>query len=251
MYKNQSVSVVMSTYNEKDSIRQCIDGFFNTGYVDEVVIVDNNASAGTAEEVKKTKAKLIHEPKQGYGHGFQAALKNASGDIMVMCEPDGTFTPQDIERLLAYSNSVDIVLGSRTNSTLLFSGANMGFFLKYGNYFVAKLIELLFIDRSPSITDCGCTFRLLNRRAYETIQPYFSEGGSAFGKELTLLALRARLSFCEIPIHYGKRVGVSSVTGSFSKSFFLGLKMIYLALFSFIIDKIKPMPHDTAKSKQD
>ena len=104
MYKGKTVSVVMSTYKEKDSIRQCIDDFFLTDLVDEVIVVNNNAIDGTNEEVLKTNAKLIFQPKQGYGHGFQMGLASAIGDFLVMCEPDGTFTPSEIEKLLVYTD---------------------------------------------------------------------------------------------------------------------------------------------------
>lgn len=229
MYNDKTVSIVMSTYNEKDSIRSCIDAFYNTGYVDEVIIVDNNAIEGTVDEVRKTQAILIHEKKQGYGYGFQAGLAHATSDLIVMCEPDGTFVPADLIKFLVYSEDVDIILGSRTCSTMILDDANMGMFLKYGNYFVAKLIELLFIHAAPHLSDCGCTYRLLRREAYQTIQPFFQEGRSAFGLEVTLLALRAGLPLIEIPIRYNKRVGESMVTGSFHKAFILGLKMIFMS----------------------
>ena len=54
MWKKKKVSVVFSTYNEKDSIKEFIDGLFKTGYVDEVIAVDNNAAKGTKEEILKT-----------------------------------------------------------------------------------------------------------------------------------------------------------------------------------------------------
>ncbi len=69
MWKGKKVSVVFSTYNEKESIRECIDDLFDTGYVDEVIAVDNNAVKGTKEEILKTKARYFHESRQGFGLG--------------------------------------------------------------------------------------------------------------------------------------------------------------------------------------
>lgn len=226
MYKGKTVSVIMSTFNEKQSIRQCIEEFFETGFVDEVIIVNNNAIEGTDDEVRQTKATLVHETAQGYGHGFQRGLREAKGDLLVMCEPDGTFIPSDIEKLLVYSQDMNAVQGSRTNATTILDNANMGLFLKYGNYFVAKLAEFMFFKTAPNLSDCGCTFRLFTREAYETVKPHFTTGGSAFGFELTLLVLRAKILMCQIPLHYRERVGVSSVTGDFKKTFRLGMRMI-------------------------
>lgn len=249
MYKGNKVSVVMSTFNEKESIRQAIEDFFATGFVDEVIIVDNNAAPGTVEEVQQTRATLIRETRQGYGHGFQAGLAAASGDLIVMCEPDGTFFPCDLPKFLAYTDecrspdafNMEVVLGTRTSTTMILSGANMGMFLKYGNYFVAKLIQLLFIKHAPHLSDCGCTYRLLTRNAYTRLKPHFREVGSAFGLELTLLTLRSGLSLCEIPVRYGKRVGESSVTGSFGKAFSLGMYMIRLSFRHFLDEFTNPL----------
>ena len=65
MWRGKRVSVVFPTYNEEDSIRAAIEDYFATEYVDEVVVVDNNAAAGTRYEVVKTRALLVHEPRQG------------------------------------------------------------------------------------------------------------------------------------------------------------------------------------------
>ncbi len=230
MYKGKFVSIVMSTYNEKDSIRKCIEDFFATQLVDEVVVVNNNAAAGTSDEVRKTKAKLIHESRQGYGYGFQRALAESTGDLLVMCEPDGTFWANDLEKLLVYANDMQVVQGSRTNATTILDKANMGLFLKYGNYFVAKFAELSFFKKAPNLSDCGCTYRLLTREAYVRLRPHFRQGGSAFGFELSLLILRLGLPMCQIPIHYDKRVGISSVTGNFWKTLRLGFMMMGMVL---------------------
>ena len=65
MWKGKKVSVIFPTYNEKDSIKDAINDFFKYGYVDEIVVVNNNAAAGTSEEVKKTRAIEVFEIRQG------------------------------------------------------------------------------------------------------------------------------------------------------------------------------------------
>ena len=64
MWNGQDVTVVLMTYAERDSIREVIDGFLATGYVDEVLVVDNNAQEGTAGEVAKTAARLVSPAQQ-------------------------------------------------------------------------------------------------------------------------------------------------------------------------------------------
>ena len=66
MFNGKQVSVVLATYREKNSISRSIEEFFQTGLVDEVIVVNNNAESGTDEEVKKTKARIVHESQQKY-----------------------------------------------------------------------------------------------------------------------------------------------------------------------------------------
>ena len=121
MWNGQDVSVVLMTYAERDSIREVIDGFLATGYVDEVLVVDNNAQEGTAGEVAKTAARLVSEPQQGYGHATRRGLLEARGDLIVLAEPDGTFLPSDIAKLLVYSDECDVVFGTRTTREMIWA----------------------------------------------------------------------------------------------------------------------------------
>jgi glycosyltransferase involved in cell wall biosynthesis len=228
LYDGQTVSVILPTYNERDSIRAVILGFFATGVVDEIVVVNNNAAAGTSDEVAGTGAREIHEPQQGYGAAIQRGFLEATGDLMVVCEPDGTFEPRDIFKLLAYSPDLDVVYGSRTVGVFIWSGANMGFFLRFGNWFVGKLVEVLF--NTNSLSDVGCTYRLIRREAVEVLRPHYRINGSEFGPEMMCLSIIAGMRLIQVPVNYRARVGVSSVTGSRVKAIRLGLRMIVLIL---------------------
>lgn len=228
MWNGHKISVVLPTYNERDSIGECIERFFATGCVDEVVVVNNNAAAGTSEEVAKTRAREVFEAAQGYGASMQRGLKETTGEWIVVCEPDGTFQPEDLFKFLAYAQDFDYVIGTRTTRELVWKGANMGFALKWGNWFVGKLAEFLF--NATILTDVGCTYRLIKRTALERIAPEFTQKKNTFGLEMTLLIMRHRIPFVEIPVNYKPRVGVSSVTGSRWKTFILGWQMIGLIL---------------------
>ncbi|MCP4642324.1 MAG: glycosyltransferase family 2 protein [bacterium] len=228
MWHDKTVSVVFPTYNEKDSIREAIEDFFASEYVDEIVVVNNNAAEGTDDEVRPTKARLVHETRQGYGNAIWRGLHEATGDLLIIAEPDGTFSGHDVCKLLAYSDDVPVVFGTRTQREFVWEGANMGFMLKWGNWAVGKLMEFLY--NTTLLTDVGCTMRLLHREAYTKIASQFSIGGSAFGPQLMLLTILNDLPFIEIPVNYRKRVGVSSVTGSKVRAFFLGCEMILMIL---------------------
>jgi glycosyltransferase involved in cell wall biosynthesis len=228
MWKGKEVSVVLMTYAERDSIRDVIEGFFATGVVDEVLVVDNNAEPGTAEEVARTRARLVHEPQQGYGHATRRGLLEARGDMIILAEPDGTFLPEDISKLLVYSEHCDVVFGTRTTQVLIWEDANMAHFLRWGNWAVAKLIELLF--NTSHLSDVGCTYKLLRREVADHIARSMKVGGNHAGTEIMLLTIVSGARFIEVPVNYLPRVGVSSVTGRRLAAIHVGLRMIELVL---------------------
>ncbi len=228
MWHKKTVSVILPTYNEKDSIRRVIEEFFQTGVVDEVIVVNNNAVPGTSEEVAKTVAREVFEKRQGYGAAIRRGFKEAAGDIIVLCEPDGTFLARDIFKFLAYADDFDTVFGTRTTSVLIWKGANMGPFLKWGNWAVAKMLEFFF--NTTTFTDVGCTMRLIKRDALRKIEPRFTVYGEHLGPEMMILVALNRLKYIEIPVNYLPRVGHSSVTGHKGKTFWLAVRMIVLVL---------------------
>lgn len=225
MWNGRTVSVVLGTYAEKDSIYEVIQGYFATGLVDEVVVVNNNAEPGTAEEVARTNARQVFESKQGYGYSYRRGLAESTGDLIVLAEPDGTFLPRDISKLLTYSDDCDAVFGTRTTREMIWAGANMGFALKWGNWAVAKMVEALF--NTSHLSDVGCTYRLITRETLQRIEPGFTVGGSHFGPELMLLVITSGSRVVEVPVNYLPRVGESSVTGDLRKAIILGLQMVW------------------------
>jgi len=228
MWNQKKVSVVLPAYNEEENIYNAINDFFNQDCVDEVVVVNNNSTDNTETQVKKTQAIIVNEKKQGYGFALQRGLREATGDYIVMSEPDGTFTAKDIYKLLNYVDEFNLVLGTRTSKTCIWSGANMGLFLKWGNYFVAKLLEFLF--NGPSLTDVGCTMRLIKKETLRKIQDKFTVGISHFLPEMVILAILAKSQIVEIPLNYLPRLGESKITGYKLRAFVVGMRMIFLIL---------------------
>ena len=205
MWKDQTVSVVFSTYRDLETIRGIIDGLFATGVVDEVVAVDNNAEEGTREEIEKTDATYVFEPRQGLGHGFHTALRSATGDLLITMEVDGTYTPEDVHKLLAYSDDFDVVCGTRTATLMIREGSEMTFFTRYPNVIYAKVIELLF--NTANLTDVGCIYRLIKRPAWKSIEGLEMDGGWAFNLDWMLHMARRKMRFVEIPVNFLPRAG--------------------------------------------
>ena len=232
MFEGKKVSVILPTYNEEGSIQQSINGFYATGYVDEVIAIDNKARGQTAQLIAATSATHIKEyDKRGYGHAIMRGLNEATGDLLVMCEADGTFSPADLEKFLIYSRDFDVVLGTRTSRAAIWSGAFMPFPVRFGNWAVAKIVEVL--HNGPTLTDVGCTYKLISRNAYNKIKDLFplSDGGGRFSPELMIWILKRGFQPIEIPVNFKSRVGESQYTGSIWRAAKLGFKMIPLIVW--------------------
>lgn len=211
--------------------------FEKLGVVDEILVINNNAAEGTSEEILNTSAIEIKESVQGYGSAIMRGFKEAGGDLIIVCEPDDTFLASDIFKFLAYSEDVDIVYGSRTFKELIWSGANMGWILRFGNWAVAKLLEVLF--NTNSLSDVGCTYRLVHKDAIDKLLPEFMVKTNFFGPEMMVRGYLRKFRSVQIPVVYKQRIGTSSVTGNLGKAIILGFKMILLLfILRLKIDKI-------------
>ncbi|KKW27859.1 MAG: Glycosyl transferase, family 2 [Candidatus Kaiserbacteria bacterium GW2011_GWB1_52_6] len=238
MWNNKSVSLVMPTYREKDSIRAKIEDFLATGLVDEVIVANNNAETGTDEEIRKIKSdkiKIIYEKRQGYGYALQAALLAASGDLVVSIEPDATYIGKDLKRFLIFSEDFPVVFGSRVIKKT--HNKDWGYWRREVNFLYGTLIHLLF--NTNTITDIGCTYKLLKREVIHELAPHWRHGSSLFATELLLLVITRGYPFIEIPVTFEERVGGSVVIGSRLKL----VKLAFEGLWQIIAGWIRWLIH--------
>lgn len=229
MFEGKKVSLVMPAYNEEKSVGKVVRDNRALGIFDEIIVVDNNSADGSAEAARRAGARVVREARQGYGFAIRRGLSEAKGGIIVVTEADDTFEARDVLKLLAYINDADMVLGSRTNGELVKPGAKMGPFLKWGNFCIAKLIQLLWAGKIR-LTDVGCTLRAIRRKSLGRIMGSFEVGGSSFSPEMILRCLKLGMRVVEIPVWYKMRIGESKITSTGWKSLILGIEMILLIL---------------------
>src|SRR5258706_15579601 len=118
MWNNKAVSIVFPAYNEEDNIAAAVKDFQAVGAVDEVVVINNNSKDHTAERAAAAGARVVTETTQGYGAALRRGLRDATGDYIILAEPDGTFIGADVVKLLAYAGDFDMVCGTRTTREL-------------------------------------------------------------------------------------------------------------------------------------
>jgi glycosyltransferase involved in cell wall biosynthesis len=226
MWKDRSVTVIIPTYRESATIRGVVEGFDRLGIVDEILVVNNNAEPGTSEEVSATRAREVHEPVQGYGAAIRRGIAESSADLICICEADGTFDPADLSKLLEYADEFDFVYGTRTLRDMIWGGANMGRFLRWGNWGVAKLMEMAF--GTSHLSDVGCTMRVVSGPAARALIPRYTVTGGEFGPEMMLLSVIGGWRIIQLPVNYRARRGGQGTTESFWKSVAIGLRMLWL-----------------------
>ncbi len=220
-----------------DTTVKCLESIleFNKDSIFEIIVVDNGSNDRTRELAPSAGATVVSEMAQGYGHACLRALAEGlrSGyPAIVLCEADGTFRAEDLEKLILYLRHADLVLGSRTHGFLLNSNSQLNSFLMLGNLFVAKLLQFRYWDWTMGgrvrFTDVGCTYRAVRAEALEKILPALRVGGDHFAPHMVMVALEHGLRVVEVPVTFWSRLGVSKGgNASWWAAFTLGLTMIW------------------------
>lgn len=226
MFNNKSFSLILPAYNEETHIKKNIETFSETKIFDEIIVVDNNSTDLTKIEIEKTDAKYLCEKIQGYGAALRKGMESSNGDYIVLCEPDSTFSAKDIYKFLAYIDDFDCIFGTRTTKSLIHKSAKMQFSLRIGNILVAKVLEYMFLG--PTLSDVGCTYKVISREAYQKIKSDLKVIGSEFQPELMINLILKKIKILEIPVNYLEREGKSKITYNFTSSSVLAVKMLLL-----------------------
>lgn len=247
VHNGSRVSIVIPAYNEESTIGFVVEDFRAHSAVDEVLVVDNRCADRTAEIAREKGARVVREETPGYGSACRRGLNDASGDILILAEADGSFRAHDLLKLLAYHDASAVVLGTRTTRQMVEQGANMGFMVRWANVTMAKILELLwYFPHEPRLTDVGCTYRLLSRAAWAHVREGCREPGPAFSPEMICEAYRHGLRVVEIPVHYyRRRGGESKHSATFGKLAKLALKMLRTILRKRFLDRAVPQPEAT------
>jgi glycosyltransferase involved in cell wall biosynthesis len=200
----------MPCLNEEEAIGVCIEKIQRTftavGIDGEIVVCDNGSTDASVEIATRMGARVVHEPRRGYGNAYLTGFTSARGRYLIMADADDTYDLTQIPSFLALlaEGGYDFVTGSRylagghRNITLLHR--------VFGNPALTALLNGLFGTR---YTDVYCGFRGFSRAAYERIRPV--SPGMEFNLELAINAGLARLSTVEVPIVLAPRKGESKL----------------------------------------
>lgn len=164
MINNKKVVVIMPAYNAEKTLKQTYDEIYH-GFVDEVILVDDNSKDNTKDVSKDLNiTTIVHRENKGYGANqkscYKAALK-AGADIVIMLHPDYQYTPKLIPAMASMIafGEYDAVLASRMLGNSALKGG-MPFYKFLANKFLTAFENLLLKEK---LSEYHTGFRAFNK----------------------------------------------------------------------------------------
>ncbi len=202
-----SVSFVIPTLNEEEAIQPTLDSIpvealESEGYDVEVVIVDGESTDRTREIAKAWGAKIVIEPRKGYGRAYKTGFGRAKGDILVTGDADGTYpfelTPQLIQQL--DDQSLDFITTDRFAE--MDEGA-MSPKHRFGNWVLTTTCKVLF---GTGFEDSQSGMWVFRREVLDRVT--LTDDGMPLSEEIKIEAFRnPDIDAIEVGIPYRERIG--------------------------------------------
>ena len=199
-------SVVIPCLDESEAIAECVRvARAAAGPDGEVVVADNGSCDGSPELATAAGARVVHEPRRGYGRAYLAGLAAARGELIVMGDGDLSYDFAEVPRFVgALEDGADLVLGNRMRS--IAPGA-MPLLNRYvGNPLTTGLVRALF---RPGVGDVWCGLRAIRRDALERLR--LRSGGMEFALEMVVRAAQEGLEIRELDVELRPRGGESKL----------------------------------------
>jgi glycosyltransferase involved in cell wall biosynthesis len=202
------VSVIIPTHNEAQALGRVLADL-PSSLVTEIIVVDSNSTDGTPDLARKMGARVIQEPRRGYGRACLTGLANTeSPDVVVFLDGDYSDRPSELPILLApiIEGRADITLGSRLLEQR--SDKALPWHQVFGNRLAASLIGLLY---GLEITDLG-PFRAGRADVLRALA--LEETTYGWAVEMILKGALAGFRVVEVPVSYYPRIGKSKISGT-------------------------------------
>ncbi len=205
-----TVSVVIPCLNEAENIEACVRSALGvlerSGIPGEVVVADNASEDGSGGLAAAAGARVVLEPRRGYGSAYLAGFAAARGDYIVMADADLTYDFNEIPRFVAeLDKGAELVMGDRMDN--IQPGAMPWLHRYVGNPILTGVLNLFF---RTGIKDAHCGMRALRRDVLPRLD--LRTTGMEFASEMVIRASKEKLQIAEFPIEYHPRGGESKLS---------------------------------------
>lgn len=221
------ISVIIPALNEEEPIADVIRAVAATKIPREVIVVDNGSDDRTAKHARAAGAKVISEPRRGYGRACLAGVLSLSPEcnVIVFLDGDGSDCPEFMKQLVdpIIAGTHDFVIGSRTRGKR--ERGSMNFQQVFAGRVAGWLLSILYGVRYTDM----CPFRAIRRDALEKLS--MREKTYGWNLEMQMKAARAGLRILEVPVDHRCRTGgISKVSGTLRGTFVAGVRIIMTLL---------------------
>jgi glycosyltransferase involved in cell wall biosynthesis len=196
------VSVIIPTMNEEEAIGKVMDEINSAlkGMPFEVLVVDTNSKDRTKEIAAGKGARVIEEPRRGYGRAYKTGFAQAKGKYIATLDADCTYPAGDIPKFVKIleTDDVDFISGDRLTNI---DKEAMTFEHRMGNWGLKVAMNVLFGMKSADSQTGMWVFK-------RSVLPKFNlvSDRMALSEEIKIEAAK-KVNYREIPIKYTPRVG--------------------------------------------
>lgn len=217
------MSVIIPALNEEEPIADVVRACLTTGLPNEVIVVDNGSTDRTAQCARNAGARVVSEPKPGYGRACAAGVRVVSpeANIVVFLDGDGSDCPELMDRLVRpiADGEYDFVIGSRTRGEREHGSMNMQQVLsgRLAGLLLRLLYGVKYTDMSP--------FRAIRRDVLDRLG--MKEQTYGWNLEMQMRVARAGLRILEVPVNHRRRTGgESKVSGTLRGTVVAGIRIV-------------------------
>ncbi|HWY18181.1 MAG TPA: glycosyltransferase family 2 protein [Solirubrobacteraceae bacterium] len=204
------VSVVIPCLNEAENIEHCVlaarAALQRMDVPGEVIVADNASEDDSAALAARAGARVVVEPRRGYGSAYLAGFAASRGEYIVMADADLTYDFGEIPRFVTELQAgAELVMGDRMDN--IQPGAMPWLHRYVGNPLLSGLLNLFF---RTGVNDAHCGMRALRRDVLARLD--LRTTGMEFASEMVIRASKENLRIAEFPIEYHPRGGESKLS---------------------------------------
>lgn len=195
------VSIIIPTMNEEKSIGETLDRLPRDFADLDIMIVDTNSKDRTREIAVSKGARVVDEPRRGYGRAYKTGFAAAEGDVIVTLDGDTTYPPEDIPKLVKALVDEDLDFITTDRLTQMEDGA-MNTTHKFGNWTLVVTMNILF---RMKLKDSQSGMWVFKKDILDKLD--LTSDQMALSEEIKIEAYTKGLKCKEIPIKYEVRQG--------------------------------------------